>query len=807
MEHGKKKKSENDYFKGFKKPNPRPPVEKSINGEKMFMCRVCKDNFADIQQLTNHITLVHKKKPKLPQNDFDFKKPLSPGPLKPQSHKVKMWTPAYRPKEPRDPSNEPSNKIDPSKPNKSGNLPFYMCRECGDNFPTNEKLTEHMSSEHQGENNENNIDNSKDDSMGTIGKSGALPGFWGNRRGAKSAQKTTPENPDNLYMCRVCQDSFDSIDKLTKHISEFHEVGTRLDNLMLENQLQEPDNGVFEDKDGFHCKPCGKNTILKDTMDRHVQTQAHLNKLEELQNPNRSMVKQIVHGLINNLPINLPNSIESNPLNSNNSLNSTIPQNSTNPFNTTNPLNSPNPLNSKNPLNSPNPLNSQNSLSTTNPLNSTPIDSDGPLNQKRFQCPHCDKRFAQKVHLKKHVMTKHVDNFATTDFDKILPTHKVVIKSVGQKRSSNVPRFPCPYCDSKFTQKWPLKKHVEVKHVKEFPTTNFKKIQPIAPINEDSDSDDDENINQTPLYQASGNNVPIDPNAPIDLSKSGKNDPKTIAFLNPIDLSKSGKSNPETIKFLNPAGIQNSSNPLDLSKSGKNDPKTMAYLNPSKIQNNPQSMDLSKSGKIDPKPSSNLNPNNGNFNISIPANSGKPSMSYCSSCCMYFTSEWHLDKHKTSEVHLKKIEAINSKPHVVHFAFKAPQKVEITSVNNDKIETLQQLQQAFEKSHKCDSCNTTYVSFWALEQHKKTEIHLNNLKASEPKTKVHQMGVSEVLAKALASLPSQSSDTNVGKSNISVPPSVENPKNQQNGENTNLGSSFIYHTVSLCSFLYFHRKS
>lgn len=59
--------------------------------------------------------------------------------------------------------------------------------------------------------------------------------------------------------------------------------------------------------------------------------------------------------------------------------------------------------------------------------------------ERAFQCPHCQKSFVQKNHLRYHLASKHGDSVNQTSHD-------------------------CEFCDKKFAFPFQLKKHKEKIH-------------------------------------------------------------------------------------------------------------------------------------------------------------------------------------------------------------------------------------------------------------------------------------------------------------------------------------------------------
>ena len=138
----------------------------------LYMCRICDDQFATIDELTKHISTVHEEK----KSHEDSTKKL-----------LYMCTIC----EDRFATMEELTKHisaghEEKKPQNYSTTMLYLCTICKDQFAKIEELTEHYSSVHE---------------------------------------KKEPLNHQmkKLYLCTICQEQFAYIEELTEHYSSVHE--------------------------------------------------------------------------------------------------------------------------------------------------------------------------------------------------------------------------------------------------------------------------------------------------------------------------------------------------------------------------------------------------------------------------------------------------------------------------------------------------------------------------------------------------------------------------------------------------------
>ena len=115
---------------------------------------------------------------------------------------------------------------------------------------------------------------------------------------------------------------------------------------------------------------------------------------------------------------------------------------------------------------------------------------------EEFHCQPCGKTYYSKDDMDHHKLSQEHLKKLNATFDSLnddqnpnetmvngkMPSssqNETSMTSMGKRRAKDNRRFQCPYCDSKLRQKHNLKKHIEVKHEKEFSSTDLSKILPI----------------------------------------------------------------------------------------------------------------------------------------------------------------------------------------------------------------------------------------------------------------------------------------------------------------------------------------
>jgi hypothetical protein len=154
--------------------NSKTPIHKNSEDnvtKNLYMCRICDNQFATIDELTNHISKIHEEKK--PQNDSTKKLYMC---TICEDHFAQL----------EELTNHISAVHEEKKPQNDLMENVYLCKICQEPFAKIEELTKHYSLVHE-------------------------------------EKKPLKDQAKKMYLCTICQEQFAYIEELTEHFSSVHE--------------------------------------------------------------------------------------------------------------------------------------------------------------------------------------------------------------------------------------------------------------------------------------------------------------------------------------------------------------------------------------------------------------------------------------------------------------------------------------------------------------------------------------------------------------------------------------------------------